>query len=142
MEYALRHHGIITHVGHRKLSVKIASDTDCAGCAVKSICNPVKKKSGSVVIEASIPDDTPTEKFNVGEKVSIAITTSGRMRAVGLSVAVPCLLLLLCTLSAIGLGMSQPTAAASGLTAVMAYYLILYLLRRHIFANPRWIVTE
>ena len=142
MEYALRHHGIITHVGHRKLSVRIASDADCAGCAVKSICSPIEKGPGAVVVEAAIPSEEPTRKFNVGDKVTIAISTSGRMRAVGLSLAVPCLLLLLCTLSAINLGISQLTAAASGLTAVAVYYLMLYLLRKHIFANPRWIVTE
>ena len=104
MEYSLRHHGIVTGISSRTLSVSIASGADCAGCAVKSVCHPSGKPQDEIIVKAAIPRSERTRNFNIGDKVEISISTSKRMKAIFLALALPCLLLVCGTFTAIWLG--------------------------------------
>lgn len=141
-DYALRHHGTITRIGNGKLSVTIASSADCSGCAVKSVCHPSGKTDAPVEIEATIPVSMQSHTFREGDKTEVAITTSGRMRAVALALALPCLLLIVAALITLWVGASQIAVAFCGIIAVAVYYIIIYILRRRLFATPRWVVVE
>ncbi|MDE5704803.1 SoxR reducing system RseC family protein [Muribaculum sp.] len=141
MEYSLRHHGIVTGISSRTLSVSIASGADCAGCAVKSVCHPSGKPQDEIIVKAAIPRSERTRNFNIGDKVEISISTSKRMKAIFLALALPCLLLVCGTFTAIWLGTSQTMAATAGIAATAIYYFILYICRDSFFSNPHWVVS-
>ena len=53
----------------------------------------------------------------------------------------PCLLLVCGTFTAICLGTSQTMAATMGIAVTAIYYIILYICRDRLLANPEWIVS-
>lgn len=141
MEYSLRHHGIVTGISSRTLSVSIASGADCSGCAVKSVCHPGGKPQDEIIVKATIPRSERTSNFHIGDNVEISITTSKRMRAILMALVMPCLLLVCGTFTAIWLGTSQTMAATMGIAVTAIYYIILYICRDRLLANPGWIVS-
>lgn len=63
------------------------------------------------------------------------------MRAILMALVMPCLLLVCGAFTAIWLGTSQTMAATMGIAAAAIYYIILYICRDRLLANPGWIVS-
>ena len=140
MEYEIRHTGIITESDPAGRTATVAltdkSSSDCAGCAVKSLCHTGDKTDGTTMITVST--NGCSRQPVTGTPVEIGIPLSGRYRALITALGVPCLLLAAAAigLSAAGIGEELAALCAIGLTA--AYYAVLFLFRKQIRSRYRW----
>lgn len=140
MDYEIKHTGTITAVDNenRTATVRIADTaaSDCAGCAVRSLCQPAGK--AKEVTEITVAADTPGVKLLPGMQVEIGMPASGRYKAIATALAIPCALLAATAIALPALGVGQEASALSALAVVAVYYGVLYLRRRSVSNRFRW----
>lgn len=141
MDYEIKHTGKITGITRHTATVRLTDNntSDCAGCAVRSLCHP-GNKTGT---EITVSTDGFKQPLSLGMLVEIGIPASGRYRALITALGLPCLLLVAAATGLPAAGIGQETAAICAIGITAAYYTILYLFRKHVQARYRWrIISE
>lgn len=140
MEYEIRHTGTITAVDdkNRTATVKITDSaaSDCAGCAVRSLCHPAGNSSETTDITVS----TESSQLHpiAGMRAEIGLPASGRYKAMVTALGIPCLLLAAVALALPATGVGQEISASCALGTVAVYYGVLYLMRSKVRSRFRW----
>ncbi|MCM1020578.1 MAG: SoxR reducing system RseC family protein [Muribaculum sp.] len=118
------------------MRVTDSSASDCAGCAIQSLCHP-KGKTESVT-EITVATQSYPANLTPGMKVEIGLPAASRYRALITALGIPCLLLLAVAVGLPATGTSQAIAALAAIAVVFVYYSALYLLRHTINQRFRW----
>ncbi len=121
------HNGIVVESNNEKTLVKILSQSACASCYAKGMCNlsEVEEK----IIEVS---NKGNKQFNAGEQVTVIMKQSQGNKALLLSYLIPFLVVLLTLFVAGSLSDSEAAMGLSALIVLAVYYLILYSFRNQI----------
>lgn len=133
MTSQLTHNGIVLSVNGNSLTVRITDMDGCNTCAARVLCHTADSDDGKI----KVTTDTPA-RYNPGDKVTVTISGKAQSAAIWLSIAIPCIILLVVTGVVFVYGSSQGWAALAGIGAVAIYYLSLYLSRKHLRQKWMW----
>jgi len=121
------HEGVVSEVTSSGYKVSIVSKSACAGCHAKGLCSVSEMADKTIEIKTS-----DTDRFKVGEKVSVNMEESMGMRAVWLVYAIPAVILVTFLLYLQHLGVDELTIGLSVIGAIAVYFVILFLFRKKI----------
>lgn len=125
MSNHVTHDGVITKIEGRQVTVQFVQQSACAGCHAKALCSSGDAKQRSIVA------DSFGLHYDLGEQVTIEVTTQLARTAVLLAFALPTALALL-VLFPTNLWLGEMAACAVTLGAVAAYYIVLYQFRERL----------
>ncbi len=111
----------------RTVTVIVDNGGECGSCPAARLCGVKDGKGEKITISDPKPD-----RFRVGERVRIRGTESLHRRAIMICTVVPCLLLIGIMIGVYLLTGSSPTAALSGVGAMVIFFLLMYLGRNKI----------
>lgn len=137
MKRSVEHRGIVERIEDNVVMVKVERQSACAGCHAKGLCG----ESGQ---ERIIEVRTPYAKeFQPAERVIVALEreSMGFMSVVW-AYLLPLVLLLAVLFSAHALGLGDGPAAIASLASTAAYYVMLYILRRHIDRKIKFTIIK
>ncbi|MEN8227227.1 MAG: SoxR reducing system RseC family protein [Bacteroidota bacterium] len=120
------HEGIIDHIDADVAHVRIDSQSACAACNAKGVCGASDQEEKFL----DVPLHGAT--YSEGETVHVQVARHLGFRAVLLGYILPFLLLMGVLISLTIIGVDELKAGLYALLSIIPYYLILYLLRRHI----------
>lgn len=117
------HRGVVVGVGHGTVSVRIAACGACGACGAADVCGRREGSMKTVVVRYEGDD------IGVGSVVDVAASDADRLRAVVLAFVVPLATMLAALFTAFVLTVSEFFSVVAGLTALLLYYLVLYIFR-------------
>ncbi|MBR1626694.1 MAG: SoxR reducing system RseC family protein [Bacteroidales bacterium] len=117
--------GIITGIDGNYISLHIAQNESCTGCAATSLCEKTSNNGKDLTISQN-----NASAFQVGEKVSVLTPQNKVMKAIGLAFAFPTLLVVLfCLLQYFFFPLNDTLIALGCLLILITYFWILYINR-------------
>ena len=117
------HRGVVVGVGHGTVSVRIAARGGCDGCGATDVCGRGEGKMRTVVLRYECDD------IGVGSVVDVAASDADGLRAVFFAFIVPLATMLAALFTTFVLTGSEFFSVVAGLTALLLYYLVLYVFR-------------
>lgn len=117
------HRGVVVGVGHGTVSVRIAACDACGGCGATDVCGRGEGKMRTVVLRYEGDD------IGVGSVVDVAASDADGLRAVVFAFIVPLATMLAALFTTFVLTGSEVFSVVAGLTALLLYYLVLYVFR-------------
>ena len=112
----IEHEGIITGISKSHIFVRIIQHSACAGCHAAS-------KEKIIEVEKC---DFPIQ---IGDKVSVALSTSAGYRAIWFTAALPVILIMLSLVINERIGINELYSGLCALVVLAIYYTILYFYR-------------
>lgn len=128
IEY-IDHPAVIKEIDYANGVVKLmlTDAEDCGGCPAARLCS-LATKEGKNDTEYTITVDDASQ-FRPGEKVSLRGTEKMHRRAIMLATVIPCICLIIIMTATYLLTGNQATAAVAGVTSMVFFFTLLYLLR-------------
>ena len=117
------HRGVVVGVGHGTVSVRIAACGRCGGCGATDVCGRGEGSMKTVVLQYDGDD------IGVGSVVDVAASDADGVRAVVFAFVVPLAIVLAALFTTFVLTGSEFFSVVAGLTALLLYYLVLYVFR-------------
>lgn len=127
MAKLLEHRGVVSNIGEKIVEVEFVTESACAGCKAKGLCGVDQGDKRFVTVYEPM-----AEYYSVGEQVMIGVSEVMGMKAAVYAYIVPFFILLGSLLVTLHIGWGETAAGLSSLGLVCLYYVVLYLLRRHI----------
>lgn len=121
------HRGVVVGVGHGTVSVRIAARGACGGCGAADVCGRGEGKMKTVVLRYEGDD------IGVGSVVDVAASDADGLRAVFFAFIVPLATMLAALFTTFVLTGSEVFSVVAGLTALLSYYLVLYVFRMRLW---------
>lgn len=88
MTTRVRHTARIIHADKRRITLDIQrNDSDCAACAIKSLCSASRQSADN--IEISAPDNTT---YHVGDNVNVSISAHTTRYPTLRNIVIPCII--------------------------------------------------
>lgn len=125
MNNHISHDGIITKIEGRQVTVQFVQKSACADCHAKMLCSSGDAKQRSVVA------DSYGLTYQVGEAVTVEVTTQLAWTAMLYAFVLPTVLALLVLFPAISL-CGEIGACLVTLLVLAVYYVILYRFRQRL----------
>jgi sigma-E factor negative regulatory protein RseC len=116
----IKHSGAVASIDKNVVKIEIISQSACASCKSKSMCQMSESKEK--IIDVSVFDP---EKYSVGDSVNIVMQEQLGLKAVFLAYVMP---FLVCVITLFGLSLvfdSELICGGSSILAAALYYLIL-----------------
>ncbi len=123
MTNLIEHRGRIIAVLPHQVQVLIIQNSACSGCHAKSAC------TASDSAEKIIDIPTTHATYEVGQLVTIVGAKSMGWKAVGYAFGLPFVLLMTVLIATNHYTNDEVFAGLLGLSALIPYYIVLYLLR-------------
>lgn len=118
--------GRVKAIGEKSLTISFERKESCGSCALRNSCGI----GGGEISYAEVPVSMPKD-YQVGQEVTLAISIKNAAAAVFWSYGLPLILLLLVLTGALAAGTDDFTAGVAALLTPIAYYLLLFIFRRH-----------
>lgn len=126
------HEAVVSRVDEAESRVDVVvadhGSEECGACAAAALC---RRKNGNVL---SVRVKS-TEKYRPGMSVRIGACVSMHHKAVGLMLALPCLVLVSVTAGLALGGCSEGLSALGGIGGAALTYAVLYMCRRRLGGN-------
>jgi sigma-E factor negative regulatory protein RseC len=123
MGQKIEHEGVISWIKDGMIYVNIIQISACSGCHAKSMCSISEKKKKTIEISGL------SDKYEVGEKVSVQGSSSMGLKAVFYSFVLPMILVVFILILSIHFLKSEVLAALLSVVMLVVYYSVLYLLK-------------
>lgn len=123
----IRHQGIIQKVDDEQVYVSIITQSACASCQVKGVCN-VTEISEEIV---EVPRESGRD-YQVGASVNIAMQKSLGTKAVFLGYILPFLVLLAALIISLAITHNEGLSGLIALAVLIPYYFVLHSMRRRL----------
>lgn len=139
IEY-IEHHGKVVGVDpHRGLiEVSIADSDDCGACPAAKVCGSLSNGGKTIV---DVPVKNPCA-FVKGQPVTLRGSERLHRKAIVLATVIPSLLLIGIMTGIFILTGNQLTACLCGLGAMIAFFIVLYLIRNHLSTEFQFEVVK
>ncbi len=124
MSNRISHTGVVESIAGKCVKVRIVQASACLSCKAAKLCNTSESKEKIVDIYVD------PSGYTVGQKVTVTATYNAGMFAVALAMLVPLILMVTVLFAMTAAGYDEMTAAFASLSALVPYYIILYLSRR------------
>ncbi len=119
------HDGIVKEVNGEVLKVSILSQSACASCSVKGVCNPSDSQEKVFTIKSRSAGE-----YSVGDRVNLTVSSGKGLLAVLLSYILPVIVIFVILGISIAIGYSEGISALFALGGMSLYFLILFLTRK------------
>lgn len=130
------HEGIVKNVTAQTIEVAIESHSACSECHAKGACGMAD------VTQKIITATRPVFEIAAGDKVMVYAAMSNAIYSVVLAYIIPSVLIV----AAIGIlsatGISEITAALSGLILIACYFFVLYKFRNSVSKKIKFTVEK
>ena len=120
---AINHSGVVERTDEHSVYVKVVPQTSCTGCQARSMC--ISSGGNEQIIE--VPDDSG--EFHVNDPVILSGESSMGIQAVWLAFIIPLILVVATIIITTHLQWKESTSALTGLSLLVPYYAVSYLLR-------------
>ncbi|MBQ0073771.1 MAG: SoxR reducing system RseC family protein [Prevotella sp.] len=127
MSNRISHEGIIDSISSGMVRVRITQNSACSSCKIASHCTSAESKEKLIDVHCN-----NTGNYSVGQEVMVMAAESVGMKAVLIAFVIPTVILLAVISTCIINGLSELTAAISGLATLIPYYTILYICRKRL----------
>ena len=127
MENSIRHEGTIESIEGEHVRVRITQHSACSVCKVASHCTASESKEKIVDVMHCQRRD-----LKVGDTVVVSTSSHSAGKALLLGFGCPLLLLLATIGVMLGMEFNDGVAALTAIGALIPYYIILWVFRRHI----------
>ncbi len=127
MSNQISHKGIIDSISRGVVHVRIVQSSACSSCKVASYCNSAESKEK--IIDVKCAD---TQKYAVGQDVTVMAAPSVGAKAVVLAFVIPTIILLATIAICVSSGVSDGISALAGVLSLVPYYIGLYLYRNRL----------
>ena len=119
----ITHKGVVSHIDGRKVTVLFVQQSACAACSARMLCTSGESKQRSIVA------DSYGQHFEVGEEVTVEVTSQLAWTAMFFAFGLPAVEALIVVFPAIG-WLGEIWAPVAALGALVLYYTILYGFRK------------
>ena len=119
----ITHKGVVSHIDGRKVTVLFVQQSACAACSARMLCTSGESKQRSIVA------DSYGQHFEVGEEVTVEVTSQLAWTAMFFAFGLPAVVALIVVFPAIG-WLGEILAPVAALGALVFYYTILYGFRK------------
>ena len=119
----ITHKGVVSHIDGRKVTVRFVQQSACATCSAKMLCTSGESK------QRFIEADRYGQKYEVGEEVTVEVTSQLAWTAMFFAFGLPTVVALLVLFPAIA-WLGEMLAPVVTLGALVLYYSILYGFRK------------
>jgi sigma-E factor negative regulatory protein RseC len=133
MHETVQHIGTIERIDPPVLYVRIEQPSACSGCRAGASCPAAEGKSKTVRVE-----DT-TGRFAADEQVLLHGRYGMGMQAILLACVIPMMLIVAALGIAFGLTGNEPISGGIGLSVLLPYYGLIYLIRGKL--NRKFVFT-
>lgn len=123
MNGTIHHTGKVERISADTVFVRITQRSACSGCHAQAMCSASEQKDK--IIE--VPDRSG--QFSVNEEVVLTGETRLGMEAVVLAFVIPLVIVVAMVAIGFSLGWDESLSGLIGLTLLIPYYGLLYLLR-------------
>jgi sigma-E factor negative regulatory protein RseC len=123
MEKKIKHEGTVTSVSGNTLTVRIVSESACAGCAAKNCCAPSESKEKEIRV-ANIAGN-----FVAGDQVMLVLQQFLGFKAVCIGYLIPFILSLAALLTVLSVTDNELAGGLAALLILVPYYLIVKRMR-------------
>ena len=120
------HEGIIEQIEGDTAHVKILSESACAACHAKGVCSAADQEVKYLDVRFT------GTRYQSGDSVKVLVATNLGFRAVALGYVYPFLLVMAVLIGCTLVGMPELRAGLFALCSLGPYYLLLFLIRKHI----------
>lgn len=124
MNDVISHTGTIISITPSTIKVRILQSSACAGCKISSHCTSSESKEKIVEVR-----NLNQNEYKTGDEVEVIATESIGMTAVMFAFGIPLIIIIAAAFTAQALGASDAVMGISGITALIPYYIILYMMR-------------
>ncbi len=114
------HHGTVQKINHDSIHVLIHSQSACASCQIKGVCNISEQKDK--IIEVNKKN---TSGLKEGDLVMVTMSGSLGNKALFLGYLLPFILMVLALLAALFVQDNEGTAALISIGVLIPYYFVL-----------------
>lgn len=130
------HEGIVKNVTTQTIEVVINSHSACSECHAKGACGM------SEVTQKIITATRPVFEVSTGDKVMVYAAMSNAIYSVMLAYIIPSVLIVAAIIILSATGISEITAALSGLILIACYFFVLYMFRNSVSKKIRFTVEK
>ncbi len=124
MDNIIEHKGIILKKYPTKVDVQIIQNSACSGCHAKAACTA--SDSAEKIVEITTSE---SEKYDVGQEVTIVGTKIMGWKAVGYAFVLPFFIMSIILVGSQNLFDNELYAGLLSLAALVPYYFVLYLFK-------------
>ena len=121
----IRHEGVVEKICGNMCYVRILQNSACSGCSVQRLCNSRESK------EKIISSPLKGIELEVGEIVNVEGSVVQGLRAVYICYLIPLFLMMISLFAGVKLW-GDLVGVLLSLTALAAYYCVLFMFRNHI----------
>ncbi len=118
----ISHDGHVVEIHGNKYKVKIITQSACAACHARGVCNPLDQKE-------KIIDAVSAEKLHLNEKVTVELAEKLGWKALFYGIIIPFVIMITVLFVLSNLFKSELYPALIGLASMVPYYFFIYLLR-------------
>ena len=119
----IRHQGKVERIEKDKVFVRIEQKAACSDCHASSVCFVADKKDKIIEVNDC------TGSYALQEEVDISVRSSMGLSAVVIAYAIPLLFVILAVVVGLFVSKSEVVGGVTGLSVLVAYYFVLYLMR-------------
>ncbi|MDR0364888.1 MAG: SoxR reducing system RseC family protein [Bacteroidales bacterium] len=123
----IRHKGVIREITETSYRISVERQAACQGCAAKKFCNLSDDDNELLRIKRY-----PRQSYNINDEVTVLMSEEMGRTAVLLGYFLPFVVLISGIIIPVLLNVSQGISGVIGLSAVVAYYLVLSLFRKRL----------
>lgn len=116
------HNGIVQEIGETEIIVKILSQSACAACHAKSMCNISEMKEKIIEVKKEAHYD-----FKPGDEVRVIMTQGKGFRALFLGYILPFLILMAALIIVLSITNDEGLAGLVSIGLIIPYYIVLWL---------------
>lgn len=120
----IKHRGTVENINGPHIQVKIVQTSACSACSIKGHCNASESKDKLIDVF-----EVKSSSYQKGQEVMVYGTTSMGMKAVLLAFGLPFVVLFVVLYVTMKITSNELYAALGGLSALIPYYIIIYLCR-------------
>ena len=134
MSESINHTGFVEKIDGDTVFVRITQQSACSGCHAQSMCSASEKKDKIILAtvkgdihDIEVPDRSG--RFRINEEVIICGQNSMGLQAVLLAFVIPLVIVVGAIVIGTNLQWDETTSGLTGLSLLLPYYCILYLMR-------------
>lgn len=127
MSNVISHTGIIDSIDDGMVRVRIVQHSACSSCKVASYCNSAESKEKIIDVRCA-----NAAMRHIGDNVTVMAAQAVGTKAVIIAFVIPLVLMLTVIAIVMHITGNEPTAALSGMAALVPYYAVLYMLKSKI----------